>query len=67
MILSGSVDKTLKLWKVSDGSLIRTLEGHASWVLLLYKTILLISCRLIAAAFHLVPVKRFYLVQLITL
>jgi hypothetical protein len=27
-IASGSVDNTIKLWRVSDGSLLRTLEGH---------------------------------------
>jgi WD40 repeat protein len=28
MIASGSGDKTIKLWRVSDGKLLRTLEGH---------------------------------------
>ena len=31
-ILSGSHDKTLKLWRTRDGSLINTLNGHTSWV-----------------------------------
>ncbi len=30
--LSGSGDKTLKLWEVSTGSLIQTFEGHSKWV-----------------------------------
>ena len=29
-ILSGSVDKTLKLWRTRDGSLISTLDGHTN-------------------------------------
>jgi WD40 repeat protein len=28
MIASGSDDNTIKLWRVSDGALLRTLEGH---------------------------------------
>ena len=31
-ILSGSDDKTLKLWRTRDGSLINTLNGHTSAV-----------------------------------
>ena len=31
-ILSGSHDKTLKLWRTRDGSLINTLNEHTSWV-----------------------------------
>ena len=31
-ILSGSVDKTLKLWRTRDGSLINTLNGHTDSV-----------------------------------
>jgi WD40 repeat protein len=31
--LSGSVDKTLKLWDVATGRLLRTFEGHAGWVM----------------------------------
>ena len=31
-ILSGSSDKTLKLWRTSDGSLINTLNAHTDWV-----------------------------------
>ena len=30
--LSGSQDKTLKLWRTRDGSLINTLNGHTAWV-----------------------------------
>jgi WD40 repeat protein len=32
MIASGSGDKTIKLWRVSDGFLLRTLEGHTDSV-----------------------------------
>jgi WD40 repeat protein len=28
MIASGGWDNTIKLWRVSDGALLRTLEGH---------------------------------------
>ena len=31
-ILSGSRDKTLKLWRTRDGSLINTLNGHTNTV-----------------------------------
>jgi WD40 repeat protein len=31
MIASGGGDKTIKLWRVSDGALLRTLEGHTDW------------------------------------
>ncbi|HXF85589.1 MAG TPA: hypothetical protein VNK49_09385, partial [Anaerolineales bacterium] len=30
---SGSLDDTVRLWRVSDGTLLRTLEGHAGEVL----------------------------------
>ncbi|MDP8205517.1 MAG: caspase family protein [Candidatus Electryonea clarkiae] len=30
LLASGSYDKTIKLWRVSDGVLLRTLEGHSS-------------------------------------
>jgi WD40 repeat protein len=30
--ISGSNDKTLKLWDVASGSVIRTFSGHSSWV-----------------------------------
>jgi WD40 repeat protein/subtilase family serine protease len=29
---SGSWDATIKLWRVSDGALVRTLTGHTDWV-----------------------------------
>jgi WD40 repeat protein len=29
LLASGSDDKTIKLWRVADGALVRTLEGHA--------------------------------------
>ena len=32
LLASGSNDYTIKLWRVSDGSLVRTLTGHTSWV-----------------------------------
>jgi WD40 repeat protein len=32
LLASGSDDKTIKLWRVSDGSLVRTLTGHTYWV-----------------------------------
>jgi len=32
MVASGSWDKTIKLWRLSDGALLRTLEGHTSGV-----------------------------------
>ena len=31
-VLSGSGDKTLKLWDAATGSLVRTFEGHSDWV-----------------------------------
>ena len=31
-MLSGSDDKTLKIWSVSDGSERYTLRGHSNWV-----------------------------------
>jgi WD40 repeat protein len=31
-IAASSTDKTIKIWKVSDGSLFRTIEGHKDWV-----------------------------------
>ncbi len=37
MIVSGSYDNTIKLWNVSDGSLIKTLIGHTDKVIFLYK------------------------------
>jgi WD40 repeat protein/subtilase family serine protease len=32
LIASGSWDDTIKLWRVSDGALVRTLTGHTDWV-----------------------------------
>ena len=32
LLASGSDDKTINLWRVSDGALVRTLTGHTYWV-----------------------------------
>jgi WD40 repeat protein len=32
LLASGSLDKTIKLWRVEDGSLVRTLTGHTDVV-----------------------------------
>ncbi len=32
LLASGSWDKTIKLWRVADGALVRTLTGHTRWV-----------------------------------
>jgi FOG: WD40 repeat len=32
MLASGSDDKTVKLWNVQDGRLLKTLNGHRAWV-----------------------------------
>jgi WD40 repeat protein len=32
LIASGSADYTIRLWRVSDGALVRTLTGHTSSV-----------------------------------
>jgi hypothetical protein len=32
LLASGSSDKTIKLWDVASGSLVRTLSGHTDWV-----------------------------------
>ncbi len=32
LALSGSMDKTLKLWDTNTGQLIRSFEGHSAWV-----------------------------------
>src|SRR5689334_501968 len=32
ILASGSIDQTVKLWKVTNGKLLRTLEGHNSTV-----------------------------------
>jgi WD40 repeat protein len=37
MLASGSKDNTIKLWKISDGSLIRDLTGHKESVIFDYK------------------------------
>jgi WD40 repeat protein len=31
-LASGSVDNTVRLWRVADGALLRTLEGHTDLV-----------------------------------
>ena len=31
MLAPGGADKTIKLWKVADGTLLRTLTGHKGW------------------------------------
>lgn len=31
-LATGSYDKTVRLWRVADGTLLSTLEGHNSWV-----------------------------------
>ena len=32
LLASGSLDSTLKLWRIQDGSLVRTLDGHTASV-----------------------------------
>src|SRR5215211_1063065 len=32
LLASGSKDTTVRLWRVADGELVRTLEGHTDWV-----------------------------------
>src|SRR5205807_4519302 len=32
MALSGSADKTLKLWDLASGHCLQTLQGHTNWV-----------------------------------
>ncbi|MFN3929758.1 MAG: WD40 repeat domain-containing protein [Thermoflexus sp.] len=32
LLASGAGDHTVRLWRVSDGTLLRTLEGHTNWV-----------------------------------
>jgi WD40 repeat protein len=32
LLASGSGDRTIRLWRVSDGALVRTLTGHTDWV-----------------------------------
>ena len=31
-LASGGADKTINLWRVSDGQLLKTLSGHSGWV-----------------------------------
>lgn len=33
LLVSGSADETVKLWRLSDGSHITTLTGHSDWVI----------------------------------
>jgi WD40 repeat protein len=32
LLASGSYDNTIRLWDAASGALLRTLEGHTSWV-----------------------------------
>ncbi|MEM4413248.1 MAG: hypothetical protein QXD59_03120, partial [Candidatus Caldarchaeum sp.] len=32
LLASGSDDKTIKLWEVGSGQVVRTLSGHTNWV-----------------------------------
>ena len=32
-VVSGSLDKTVKVWNVETGELLHTLEGHSGWVM----------------------------------
>jgi WD40 repeat protein len=32
-LISGSNDKTIKVWNMNDNSLITTLTGHAGWII----------------------------------
>ena len=32
-VVSGSMDKTLRVWDVDTGRCVQVLEGHASWVM----------------------------------
>ena len=31
-VVSGSLDKTVRLWSVESGALLRTMEGNTDWV-----------------------------------
>jgi len=33
ILVSGSEDRTIKLWNKNTGDLLRTLSGHGSWAL----------------------------------
>ena len=40
-VVSGSEDKTLKVWDVATGECVATLEGHSGWVRCAASTVLL--------------------------
>jgi WD40 repeat protein len=47
LLATGSTDSKLRIWRVSDGSLLRTLKGHAGWVNSVdfsYDGLYLVSC-----------------------
>ena len=45
LIISGSGDKTIKIWDINSGSCLKTLEGHTDWINSVFvKDNLAISC-----------------------
>ena len=32
LIISGSLDNTIKIWDINAGECLKTLEGHTNWV-----------------------------------